>query len=424
MAPEPCPVPDRPSPAIVPGTGAPVHDNSPVAASMTIRTTQPLCYLDHASATPLLPAVAEAMAAATRDGFANPSSPHAAGRAARRLLEESRERLLAALGCRTSGPHRDRFVFTSGASEANQMALAGLRTADLSVPSILCSPRDHPGTLAGARLAAVRGRVVRQLALTSGGQIAAEDLATAAAADPQAVLSVTLACSQSGILEDVAGLHAAHPRLLIHADAVQALGRIPLAATAVGLASMTVTSHKLGGPRGIGGLLVTSGTRIDPLIAGTQELSLRGGTEPVALAVGFATAVEQAIAGLVDEARRLARLRDRFEEGLAAWAASAGCQLAIVGRDRPRCPQISVVSLPGHDRQAVVMAADLAGLCIASGTACASGSSESSPALAAMGLPPDLLDGAIRISVGWPTTEHEIDQALETLRTRVLKTVA
>lgn len=387
---------------------------------MTNRNTQPPCYLDHASATPLLPAVAEAMAAAARDGFANPSSPHAAGRAARHLLEESRERLLAALGCRTSGPHRDRFVFTSGASEANQMAVAGLRAAAGALPSILCSPRDHPGTLAAARLLAGRGRLVGTLALTHGGQIAADDLATAVAAAPQAVLSVTLACSQSGILENVAGLHAAHPGLLIHADAVQAVGRIPLAPLPLGLSSMTVTSHKLGGPRGIGGLLVASGTLIDPLIAGTQELSLRGGTEPVALAVGFATAVEQALAGMADETRRLAALRDRFEEGLAAAAAAGGCELLVIGRDRPRCPQISVVALPGRDRQAVVMAADLAGLCIASGTACASGSSEPSPALAAMGLSRSVLESAIRISVGWPTSEGDIDQALETLRTRVL----
>jgi cysteine desulfurase len=408
----------------VPGDKAPVHDTSPSAASMTILKSTPSCYLDHASATPLLPEVVEVMAAAERDGFANPSSPHAAGRAARRLLETSRERLLAAIGGRTAGPDRDRFVFTSGASEATQMALAGLRTADRCAPSILCSPRDHPGTLAAARLLAAQGRAVRQLPLKASGRIASEALAEAGMIDPQAVLSVTLACSQTGIIEDVEGLRRAWPTLLIHADAVQAAGRMPLDPTALGVASMTITAHKLGGPLGIGGLFIRGGTVIEPLIAGTQELSLRGGTEPVALAVGFATAVELAVQGMAAEARRLADLRDRFERGLSDVALAAGCELVVIGRDLPRCPQISVVSLPGRERQAVVMAADLAGLCIASGTACASGSSEPSAALAAMGLPQAVLEGAIRISVGWPTSTAEIDQALEVLKTRVLARTA
>jgi cysteine desulfurase len=196
---------------------------------------------------------------------------------------------------------------------------------------------------------------------------------------------------------------------------VQAVGRLPVDFSALGVASLSLAAHKLGGPRGIGGLLLRGDTAIEPLIPGTQERGLRGGTESVTLAVGFATAVRLATDRQAAEARRLAGLRDRLEQAVLA----AGVEAVVIGGDAPRLPQMSVIAFPGRDRQAVVMAADLAGLCLASGTACASGSSEPSPALVAAGLPDAWVQSAVRVSLGWSTTDDDIERGIDLLRSVV-----
>lgn len=373
------------------------------------------CYLDHAAATPLLPEVAAAMQEAW-ETFGNPSSPHGAGREARRTLENARERILAALGGRSSGPNRDRLVLTSGATEANQMAIAGLKTPTGVPPALLHSARDHAGTRAAATHLVTGGRQVLEIPLDDQGLLDQDALHTAAPSDAAAILSTTLACSQSGTLEDVAVIAARFPQLVLHVDAAQAVGRVPVSFAALGAASMALAAHKLGGPRGIGGLLLCGEAAITPLLPGTQERDLRGGTEPVALAVGFAVAVERAVQRQAAEAERLAGLRDRLEHALRQQLAAAGLEMIEIGSQAPRAPHISVIAFPGRDRQATVMAADLAGLCLASGTACASGSSEPSPALVAAGLPAAVVESAVRLSLGWPTTAEDINRAVDLLR--------
>ena len=371
------------------------------------------CYLDHAAATPLRGEVVEAMRRA-ESLFGNPSSPHAAGRAARTALEDAREQILTALGGR-SGPNRDRLLFTSGATEANQMAIAGLGIVAHERPPLLHSARDHAGTQAATALQANSGRRVIALPLQGTGQIDQDALGEAAAGLTSGVLSTTVGCSQSGSLEDVAALAARFPTLAIHTDAVQAVGRVPLPFSQLGVASLSLAAHKLGGPRGIGGLLLRAGSPLAPLLPGSQERGLRGGTESVALAVGFATAVEHAVHQQASTSQRLTSLRDQFEAAVVESATSAGVAAVVLGHTTKRLPHLSVIAFPGHDRQAVTMAADMAGLCIASGTACASGSSEPSPALIAAGWPQDVVNSAIRISLGEETTADDLDQALAIL---------
>lgn len=373
-------------------------------------------YLDHAAATPLLPEVADAMQDAWGT-FGNPSSPHADGRKARRTLEDARERILAALGGRVRGPSRDRLVFTSGATEANQMAIAGLQTAHGFPPAVLHSARDHAGTRAAAGHLAPAGRAVLDIPLDKQGLLDQDALAAAAPADTAAVLSTTLACSQTGTLEDVGMTTERFSQLMVHVDAAQAVGRVPVNFEALGATSLTLAAHKLGGPRGIGGLLLRGETVIAPLLPGTQERDLRGGTEPVALAVGFAVAVELAVQRQAAEAQRLAGLRDRLEHTLGQHLAAGGLDMIVIGSTVPRAPHISVIVVPGRNRQATVMAADLAGLCLASGTACASGSSEPSPALVASKLPAAVVASAVRLSLGWTTTAEDVDRAVSILRT-------
>lgn len=415
-------------------------------------------YLDHAATTPVRDEVAAAMDDARRTAFANPSSPHAAGRRARARLEDCRERILRLLGA--TGPD-DRLVFTSGATEANRLAVLGLAGAGHGFAAH--SARDHGScATAVAELAGRpgRGRWHASCApLTPCGTLDAGWLDRWAAGLPSGprILCTTLVCGQTGILEDLlddtaagATCAAIGSGLLVHVDATQAVGLGDVAFARLPAATMTLAPHKFGGPRGIGGLVVRGDVPLTPQTAGPQEAGLRGGTEPVALAAGFAAALELAAAERATEARRIEALRDRFERGLAALAGEIGVQMHVVGggdpaahgRDVPgvsgpvvsgparparRAPHISTIAWTaaarGIDRQAFAMAADLEGVCVATGTACASGSTAPAPAVAAMGLPEPLLQAAVRFSFGRDTTVALVDEAVVRLG-RVLARMA
>ncbi len=371
-------------------------------------------YLDHAATTPLRPEVAEAMARVQAEGFGNPSSPHAVGRRARRLLEESRERILFLLGARPTGVARDRLVFTSGATEANRLGILGPRPR--TTGGVASSHRDHPGLRAAVRDLGDRGHDVLDLPLSAAGRIAPAAVAAAAASSGLSVLSATLGCGQSGTLEDLAGLRAAAgERVHMHIDATQAAATIPLDFPALAADSLAFAPHKFEGPRGIGGLVVRQGIELAPLVPGPQESGLRGGTEPVLLAVGFARALELVVAERLAVAAHVARIRDAFEAGVLAAARAAGVTATVIAGDEPRVPQISTIAFQGRDRQAFVVAADLEGVCCASGTACASGSSEPSPALQAMGLDDGLVNSAVRFSFGRRSTSDEVAVAVRRL---------
>jgi cysteine desulfurase len=201
----------------------------------------------------------------------------------------------------------------------------------------------------------------------------------------------------------------------VHSDATQAVAFMPVDVPRMDVATLTLSPHKFGGPRGIGGLVIRGDVDLEPLQPGPQETGMRGGTEAVALAVGFAKALELATAERTKMNLRLTGLRDRFEAGVVAAAGRRGLSACVIGVEGDRSPHVSTIGFPGRDRQAIVMAADLVGLCCATGTACASGSSEPAPALAAMGLPEDVARGAVRFSFGRATTEEEIDRAIALL---------
>ncbi len=383
-------------------------------------------YLDHAAATPLDADVAEAMREAAA-AFANPSSPHAAGRAAKRTLETAREQILELVGARTGGPDRDRLVFTSGATEANRLGILGTAAADQSAGWIGVSARDHASIRSATVSLGSVGWHLVDTPLAPTGQLDLRPLSAALKPCSQpgvdraasrlgpGILAVTSVCGQTGIREDlaaVARLAADVPGLSVHIDATQAAGWDELRFAASVATTLALAPHKFGGPRGIGGLVVRGTARLSAVVPGPQELGLRGGTEAVALAAGFARALERAMADRRNQASRLAALRQRLETGLLAAAHQAGIEAVVVGRDAPRAPHVSLVALAGCDRQVIAMAADLAGVCLATGTACASGSSEPPTVLLALGLEPRFRQGGIRLSLGRTTADEDIDIAL------------
>lgn len=372
-----------------------------------------LVYLDHAATTPVRTEVTEAMAHAQADAWANPSSPHAAGRRAKRVLEDCRETILGLLGAAASGPGRDRLVFTSGATEANRLAVLGL--AGRVAGTFASSARDHASIRCARAELANRGWRIEEMPLAADGRVAA-DWGWPRGADGRVLTATTLVCGQSGSVEDVPRLVAASPGGLVHVDATQALVCLPVSFAGLGVASLALAPHKFEGPRGIGALVVRGDVGIEPLVPGPQESGVRGGTESAVLAAGFARALQLAVAERAATATRLAGLRDRFCRGFTAAAAA---QRLVVEAIHPGggSPHLLSLAIRGVDRQAFVMAADLVGVACATGTACASGSSEPAPALAAAGLPADVVAGAVRFSFGRTTTEADVDQALARLGT-------
>ena len=375
-----------------------------------------MIYFDHAATTPVRDEVRAAMAEAEAAAFGNPSSPHAVGRRARQALDEARERIVALLGGRTTGRDRDRLIFTSGATEANRLAVLGMAGRG----SVACrfSARDHGSLAAAARELAGRGGDVAALPLLGSGQLDCRAIRWNTPSGRR-ILCTTLVCGQTGSLEDMAAVAAAAAGCLVHVDATQAIATEQVSFAQIDAASLACAPHKFGGPRGIGGLLVRSGTPLEAVTPGPQEAGLRGGTEPVALAVGFALALELAVASREREATRLRSLRDRLEQSLVAAARQAGREAVVIAGDTPRNASIATIAFPGIDRQAFVMAADMEGVCCATGTACASGSSLPAPALEAAGLPPAITRSAVRFSVGRTTTDDDIASAVSRL-TRVL----
>ena len=389
-----------------------------------------MIYLDHAATTPLGPEAAEAMERAQADAFANPSSPHAAGRRAKQSLEDSREHILELLGATASGRHRDRLVFTSGATEANRLGILGMATAaamvrpgDRSPGMIFVSPRDHASILSAAAAAADRGFWIRSLPLSSSGVPDHAPLGERHATGSCTIATATVACGQTGTVDDPRPLAAEYPHVLVHADATQSAAWIDMPFRDLGVSAMSVAPHKFGGPRGIGGLVVAHGRPIDPVVAGPQESGLRGGTEPVVLAAGFAAALSAAVGRRQTEAARIAAIRDDFERRLLVTARECGIHAMAVGGDARRSPHISTISFPGLDRQAIVMAADLEGIACSTGTACSSGSAEPAPAIAAMSSSPQFVRGAVRFSFGAASTPEEIERSVERM-TAVLRRIA
>jgi cysteine desulfurase len=357
------------------------------------------------NATAPLSAPARAALTAALDLYGNPSSVHAEGRAARRLVEEARAQVAGLAGMDPAG-----VVFTSGGSEANAMALTpAIEGAGPPRDRLLVSAIEHPSVRAGGSFAA---DAIEEIAVTAAGIVDLDDLEGRLARGGNALVSVMLANNETGVVQpirEVADLvHQASG--LLHVDAAQVPGRIEFDFKALGADLASLSAHKLGGPKGIGALLMRAGLHFpSPLIrGGGQERGLRAGTENVAGIAGFGAAAAAAQAGLATAAPRMRALRDRLEAGLRAILP----ELVIFGLAAPRLPNTSLFAASGMKAETAVIALDLDGVAVSSGAACSSGKVQPSHVLAAMGVEPSLAQGAIRASLGPATTEADVEKLL------------
>lgn len=369
-------------------------------------------YLDHNATTPVRPAVLEAMLPYFSRQHGNASSRHEYGRAARRAIDEARQRVAHAVGA-----HPTEVIFTSGGSEANNLFIKGA-AACLKPGTVAISAIEHPCVREPAKALCRQGWQLREIAVDADCRVASADFSAALAEQP-VLVSVMLANNETGALQDVATLAAQAARAggWFHSDAVQALGKIPLdfrGLNAAGVHALTLSAHKLGGPKGAGALVVDKRVELAPLIAGGgHERGLRSGTENVPAIVGFGVACGEAVAELDTAARRLRGLREELERGLVAQ----GARIFAAGAER--LPNTVYFSLPGLDGETLVAKLDRAGYAVASGAACSSANPEPSHVLLAMGIEPGLARGAVRVSLGAETTAAEIAGFLQALSATV-----
>jgi cysteine desulfurase len=365
-------------------------------------------YLDWNATAPLRPKARAAMLAAL-DRVGNPSSVHAEGRAARRIVEEARERVAALVG---ADPRN--VVFTSGGTEANVLALTPvLGAGQLPRDRVLVSSIEHPSVLAGGRFPA---SAVDKLPVTDRGEIDLSALGRRLAelAGLRLLVSLMLANNETGVVQPVseAARLARQAGALLHVDAIQGPGRIPCEISELGADLLTISAHKIGGPKGIGALIRRNSALhlADPLIrGGGQERGSRAGTENVAGIAGFGAAAIAAGAELTAAGMRMGALRNRLESGLKD--VSPG--IVIFGSAAERLPNTTLFTVPGIKAETAVIAFDLAGVAVSSGAACSSGKVQPSHVLAAMGVAPELARGALRVSLGPTTTASEIDRFIE-----------
>jgi cysteine desulfurase len=360
-------------------------------------------YLDHNATTPLDPRVFEAMRPWLEEGFGNASSLHFFGQRARAAVEEARTRVAALIG---AGPAE--IVFTSGGTEADNLALRGaMAAAPEGRRKVVVTAIEHHAVLNTAKALGAEGFAVEVARVTPEGRLDLEDL-EARLDDTTAVLSVMLANNETGALQPVteAAALARARGALVHCDAVQAAGKVPVDVSELDCDLLSLSAHKIYGPQGVGALYVRRGTSLKALLrGGSQERNRRAGTENVAGALGFGRAAEIARADLGGEAARLAALRDRLETRLLPIP---GARLNGAG---PRLPNTSNVSFDGADAEALLVALDLCGIAVSTGAACAAGAAEPSHVLVAMGLSPERVQASLRFSLGRATTERAIDHA-------------
>jgi cysteine desulfurase len=371
-------------------------------------------YLDHNATTPLHPAAAAAMARCHDELWGNPASQHAWGRNAHRAIEDAREDIARILGAKATGRRPDQVIFTSGGTEANNLAIFGLaaaRGAARSEQAIVSSAIEHPSVSEPLEELERRGCRVERLKSDSDGIVQVAQLHQLLH-EHTPFVTVMLANHETGVLQPVQEVvsRCAEVGVPVHSDASQAAGKLPIDFQALGVSTMSVAAHKFHGPVGIGALVVRHEVKLPPaLFGGFQQQATRPGTEPVALVLGMHAALAAWESAAESRISRLTSLRDRFEAGLAA---NCPVPVGINGAGAERVPNTSNIAFVGLDRQALLMALDLAGVACSTGSACASGSSEPSPVLIAMGASDAVLASSLRFSFGETTTQEEIDEAL------------
>ncbi len=366
--------------------------------------------LDHNATTRPLPEVVETVSRVMREAYANPGSRHAAGRAARQVLEQARETVAQVLNAQPQ-----EVVFTSGGTEATNVALFGLAAG--TPWTVALPPAEHPATEASVTALEARGWTRHTLPLDRDGRIIADAYDDVRWSDVK-LATLMLAHNEIGVIQDVRPLarRCAEHGIPWHIDAVQAVGKIDVDFRDLGATTLALGAHKFHGPRGIGALLVREGTRLAPAqFGGHQESGRRPGTECVALAAGMATALRLWHEQREQRTAHIRDLRDRLESSLRQRCAPT----VVNGSRKHRLPNTLNMAFPGIDGDALLVSLDLEGVCVSLGSACASGSSEPAPILIAIGCPRDVALASVRLSVGLDNTAEEIDTAIERIAATV-----
>jgi cysteine desulfurase len=357
----------------------------------------------NATTTPL-PEVVETVARCLRDVPGNPGSRHGLGRKARQVLESSRESIAEILGAEP-----EEVVFTSGGTEANNLAILGLARG--TPRTLLHAPGEHPSILQAGRLLSQRGWKLRELAIDASGRFTAVSDREIDWNDVGLATAI-LAHNETGVIQDVAPLaeKCREHGVPLHLDAVQAVGKIPVQFRDLSATTLSLGAHKFHGPRGIGALLVRRGAKLPPLLqGGHQERELRPGTEPVALIAGLAKALELWRRDQEHRTRSVVALRDRLQQLLSELAPP----VIVHGQNAPRLPNTLNIAFPGLNGEALLVALDCEGICCSLGSTCASGSMEPAAILLAMGCPEAVAQASVRFSVSILNSMPEIECAAQ-----------
>ncbi|GAB2545708.1 cysteine desulfurase family protein [Brachybacterium huguangmaarense] len=372
-------------------------------------------YLDHAATSALRPAARSAFLAAA-DVLGNPASTHASGRRARAVLDDALDSLATDLGV-----PRTWLILTSGGTEADNLAVRGgalgVRARDAARDAVAVCATDHPATLEAARSLGADGFDVRELPVGPDGLLRADAVEAALADGRTGVVSAALANNETGICQDIGALAEAAARrgALVHTDAVQAVGHadLPDLAGTEGLVMASLTGHKIGAPVGVGLLVARPDVPLAPLGAGGgQQRGVRSGTLDAPLAAALAAALHETLAGATIERERLRALARRLREGILAIDPSARM---TAGEGVPVADHVVHVLLPGADAQSTLFLLDQRGIDASAGSACSAGVTQASPVLAAMGVAESEARGALRLSLGWTSTEEDVDRLLAAL---------
>jgi cysteine desulfurase len=367
-------------------------------------------YFDHNATTPVDPSVVEMMARVLREEFGNASSVHHFGQRAKAVLDEARSAVATLIAAEPS-----EIVFTSGGTEADNFALRGVAEA-LEVTGrkhLISTSIEHEAILNTLKVLARRGWQTTLLSVDADGIVKPEALADAIT-DRTALVSVMHANNEIGTIQPIAELaRIAHGRgALFHTDAVQSVGKIPVDTRALGVDLLSLSAHKFYGPKGAGALFIKRGARVSAILTGGKhERNRRAGTENVPAIAGFGAAAALAGGKLDAEAARLRVLRDRLESGVLAAVPGT----AINGVREPRVPNTTNISVDGVEAESLLIALDLEGIAVSTGSACSSGTLEPSHVLRAMGLPTHRTQNSIRISLGAANTDAEVDYLLQKL---------
>jgi cysteine desulfurase len=363
----------------------------------------PRVYLDNNATTPVLPEVLEAMRPYFAERFGNASSIHHHGQDTRAAVEGARDSVAALLGCRPS-----EIIFTSGGTESDNLAVAGLTTPG---DHVITSSIEHHAVLYAVKHLEKIGCEVSCVPVDGRGLVDPDDVRRALRPKTK-LISIMMANNETGVLQPVEeiGKIAAEAEAFFHTDAVQAAGKIPIDVERIGCDALSISGHKIHAPQGTGALYVRKGTKIQPLFyGGTHERSRRAGTENVPGIVGLGKAAEFALRGFQSgDDKKMAALRDRLQQGILSQADEAG----VNGDGAVRVPNTTNIYFDHIDGEPLVIALDLKGLAVSSGAACSSGAIEPSHVLTAMGMRPDRARASIRLSLGKQTTAEDVDFAL------------